>query len=170
MNHPRYASFEPLRDNWSNLPAPRLALFARSTAHFSQEVVDEAVQIVMVDCHYPPNLKAVMDACRAAERELSKRSRAKRGNERYRPGEPDYNGQPTFTPDEARAELKRLRAEHPDWFVARLPSDPLSHPIGDDARLRAMLDTINRIYVKGLQRCASLDGRAFIHAEQRHLF
>lgn len=159
--------FERLRDNWSNLSMARIQLFARETARFSEEVIEEAISTVLVDCDFPPVLKNVWSACVAAERKLAaRRPKQKAG---YRPGDIGPDGRETFTPDGARAELKRLRSLHPEWFTRDTPL-ALSAPTNNAERRGALELMVSRIYVNGLRRCANLDGRAIIEAEQTHLF
>lgn len=163
----RREKFEQLRDNWANLPAARIGLFDRQTSRYAEEVIDEAILAVLSDCQYPPVVKDILAACAAAERRIAMRRPKK--DARYRPGDPGPDGRPTFTPQGARIELRRLRAEHPEWFGSEMPIR-LAHPLNDTERREALELMVSRIYVSGLRRCANLDGNALIDATQAQLF
>jgi hypothetical protein len=152
--------FERLRDNWGQLTAGRIAMFARETSRFSEEVIEDAITSIMHELEYTPVLKHVIAACIAAERRRASRQPKKKNG--YRPGEVGPDGRPTFTPEEARQELKRLRKTNPEWFSRELD-------LKLDSR-RSLELNVSRIYVNGLRRCANLDGRSIIEAEQAHLF
>lgn len=146
---------------------PRLHLFARQTAHFSEEAVEDAILAVLSDCQYPPVVKDIVQACAAAEKRLA--SRKPVAKTRYRPGDIGPDGRPTFTPDAARAELRRLRKTNPEWF-GREMTPALASPASHRERLASMELLVSRIYVSGLRRCANLDGNALIDATQVQLF
>lgn len=164
----RYERFERLRDNWGQLTAGRLGMFARETGRFSDEVIDEAVSTVLHECEFTPVLKHVIAACVSAEKRLAekRRTRSTRG---FRPGDIGPDGVPTFTPAQARDELRRLKSTNPEWFSRDTPMR-LQQPMSPTERREALQLMCSRIYVNGLRRCANLDGRAIIEAEQPHLF
>lgn len=163
----RSEKFEQLRDNWGNLPAARIQLFARQTARYSEAVIEEAILAVLSDCQYAPVVKDIQAACAAAERRIA--ARRPKANQRYRPGDPGPDGKPTFSPDQARAELRRLRATNPEWFGREMPIT-LAAPMNNEQRRDALELMISRIYVSGLRKCANLDGNSLIDATQAQLF
>jgi hypothetical protein len=145
----RFGILGRLQANWpGKYSMDRVQFLERELRNFSNEVLHEAVTVVLRTAEFPPTVKVIHSAC---SKIVQQRERNSMGSKSHRPGDV-IDGQRTLTPAEARDELIRIREEFPEAFTL-IPPD--RH--GGDATGTERLDiVVTRIYVKALQKCAAL--------------
>jgi len=140
-----------LQINWpQKFPPSRISFMERETREFDLDTLDKGVTHVLRTCEWPPTVKAIVDACRKFQSHKIKE------NVKPKPGDV-IDGQTTFTPAEAQEELERLHKERPDLFGARPQYPKMATP---DERKQTLEDSVTRLYISGLRKCASLDPQA----------
>ncbi len=150
----RFGILDQLRDNWPRtIENARIVLLERKTREFTLDQISSAVDTVLEECQYAPTVRDMVEACKKAQRASMAKDRA-RANRKPVPGDV-VDGFKTLTPAEAKSELERMRAEHPEAF--RGNSVAPCNPYDKEATAKRFELVGHRIYVKALQKCVSLD-------------
>ena len=140
----RFGILDQLRDNWPRqFEQPRISLLESKTREFSLKELAEAVDTVLVECQYAPTVKDMVAACKKARSALRRGAEIKDSYSNYSPGDL-VHGEKTLTANEALSEYKRIESDFPEAFSTRHSDD--------------IFVTINRIYVKALERAISRGG------------
>ena len=140
----------------------QISFFEKRLRAYSTDTLKKAVDDTIAACRFVPVLKDLIDACVKYDREEKLRHRNRK--ERFIPGD-IVDGERTFTPDEARAELERLHKEWPEAFSARRSVAEMATP--QDRRRTLQID-VTRLYVSSLRRCARLSPTKAITAATQH--
>lgn len=160
----RFGILDQMRDNWpGRLDMPQVQLLERKTRYVDDSILEEAVDIVMDTCRFPPLVKDMHRAIAEARSKQKARSRNS-AKKKHRPGD-EVDGVATLTPDEAKGELERILEQYPEaWDPAHLRIK-LGTP---EERTATLQLSLTRLYATALRKLIRLDPSHTIAPPQQH--
>jgi hypothetical protein len=146
-----------LVDNWPNRFTPaRLAFIGRELEGFASDDLLAGVTHVLRTCQYPPTVAELHGACSQAKRR--RESRAEPRKAKLMPGD-IVNGEQTLTVDECKAELERMRKDHPEAFRLRGVRSR-GRDMGDHERKANLEMLCHKLYIAALRKAIAIGGGA----------
>ena len=165
----RFSILDQLADNWpGKFPPNRIKLIENLLAEYDTPTVSKGVASVLKTEQWPPVASTIVKRCES----FAPKANQSVGKEQLVAGGP-VPGRPEETflsVDAAVEELERMKREFPECFKEASPGIPVGKKLkGEKIQLERIRFMVNRIYIRGLERCIKGGGRP-VEALQQSFF